>query len=117
MAVEAMRRGALDFMRKPFREQDLLDRINEALDSDAGKRKALVDRQQLNDKIASLTEREQQVFHRVADGEMNKVIAIDLAISERTVEVHRSQVMKKLKVRTLAQLVRIKMELEVSNPI
>ena len=112
MAVEAMRRGALDFMRKPFREQDLLDRINEALDSDAGKRKALVDRQQLNDKIASLTEREQQVFHRVADGEMNKVIAMDLAISERTVEVHRSQVMKKLKVRTLAQLVRIKMELE-----
>ena len=117
MAVEAMRRGALDFMRKPFREQDLLDRINEALDSDAGKRKALVDRQQLNDKIASLTEREQQVFHRVANGEMNKVIAMDLAISERTVEVHRSQVMKKLKVRTLAQLVRIKMELEVSNPI
>ena len=115
MAVEAMRRGALDFMRKPFREQDLLDRINEALDSDAGKRKALVDRQQLNDKIASLTERERQVFHRVADGEMNKVIAMDLAISERTVEVHRSQVMKKLKVRTLAQLVRIKMELEVSN--
>lgn len=115
MAVEAMRRGAMDFMRKPFREQDLLDRINEALDSDAGKRKALVDRQQLNDKIASLTERERQVFHRVADGEMNKVIAMDLAISERTVEVHRSQVMKKLKVRTLAQLVRIKMELEVSN--
>jgi len=112
MAVEAMRRGALDFIRKPFREQDLLDRINEALDFNAGKRKALLDRQQLLGKIALLSEREGEVFHRVADGEMNKVIAFDLGISERTVEVHRSQVMKKLGVRTLAQLVRIKIEAE-----
>ncbi len=113
MAVEAMRRGALDFIRKPFREQDLLDRINEALDFNAGQRKALLDRQQLLSKIALLSEREGEVFHRVADGEMNKVIAFDLGISERTVEVHRSQVMKKLSVRTLAQLVRIKIEAEL----
>lgn len=112
MAVEAMRQGALDFIRKPFREQDLLDRINEALDFDAGKREALQDRQQLLGKIASLSEREGEVFRRVADGEMNKVIAFDLGISERTVEVHRSQVMKKLGVRTLAQLVRIKIVAE-----
>ena len=117
MAVEAMRRGALDFIRKPFREQDLLDRINEALDFNAGKHKALLDRQQLLGKIALLSEREGEVFHRVADGEMNKVIAFDLGISQRTVEVHRSQVMKKLGVRTLAQLVRIKIvaELPVSS--
>ncbi len=113
MAVEAMRRGALDFIRKPFREQDLLDRINEALDIDAGKREKGLDRQQLLGKIASLSERECEVFHRVADGEMNKVIAFDLGISERTVEVHRSQVMKKLGVRTLAQLIRIKIEAEL----
>ena len=113
MAVEAMRRGALDFIRKPFRDQDLLDRINEALDFNAGKRKALLDRQQLLSKIALLSEREREVFHHVADGEMNKVIAFDLGISERTVEVHRSQVMKKLGVRTLAQLVRIKIEAEL----
>ena len=113
MAVDAMRRGALDFIRKPFREQDLLDRINEALEFDAGKRKKDVDRQQLLGKIAALSEREREVFHLVADGEMNKVIAFDLGISQRTVEVHRSQVMKKLGVRTLAQLVRIKIEAEL----
>ncbi len=113
MAVDAMRRGALDFIRKPFREQDLLDRINEALEFDAGKRKKGVDRQQLLGKIASLSEREREVFHRVANGEMNKVIAQDLGISARTVEVHRSQVMKKLGARTLAQLVRIKIEAEL----
>ncbi len=112
MAVEAMRRGGLDFIRKPFREQDLLDRINEALDIDAGKRKKGLDRQQLLGKIASLSAREREVFHLVADGEMNKVIAFDLGISQRTVEAHRSQVMKKLGVRTLAQLVRIKIEAE-----
>ena len=113
MAVEAMRRGALDFIRKPFREQDLLDRINEALAFDAGKRKNMAERQQLVDKVAALSKREHEVFHRVANGEMNKVIAQDLGISARTVEVHRSQVMKKLGVRTLAQLVRIKIEAEL----
>ncbi len=112
MAVEAMRRGALDFIRKPFREQDLLDRINEALAFDAGKRKNMAERQQLVDKVATLSEREREVFHHVANGEMNKVIAQDLGISVRTVEVHRSQIMKKLGVRTLAQLVRIKIEAE-----
>lgn len=110
MAVEAMRRGALDFIRKPFREQDLLDRINEALCINTDKREQLVDRQQVAKKIDLLTEREGEVFQRVAKGEMNKVIAFNLGISERTVEVHRSQVMKKLGVRTLAQLVRLKIE-------
>jgi FixJ family two-component response regulator len=114
MAVEAMRRGALDFIRKPFREQDLLDRISEALEYESGARQYLLDQGELMEKIASLTERELEVFHRVADGEMNKVIGFGLGISERTVEVHRSQVMKKLCVRTLAQLVRIKIKSEMS---
>ena len=65
------------------------------------------------DKVAALSKREHEVFHRVVNGEMNKVIAQDLGISARTVEVHRSQVMKKLGVRTLAQLVRIKIEAEL----
>jgi len=115
MAVEAMRRGALDFIRKPFREQDLLDRINEALEIDSGKRQSEQDRQVVRDKLDSLSVREHQVFLRVADGEMNKVIAQGLSISERTVEVHRSQVMKKLQVRTLAHLVRIKLESELET--
>jgi len=112
MAVEAMRRGALDFIRKPFREQDLLDRINEALASDASKRENIAERQHLLEKVTTLSEREREVFHRVAVGDMNKMIAQDLGISVRTVEVYRSQIMKKLDVRTLAQLVRIKIKVE-----
>ncbi len=116
MAVDAMRRGALDFIRKPFREQNLLDRINEALDIEAGRRKVLGDRQQVLEKIESLSDRERQVFDLVAAGDMNKSIALDLGISERTVEVHRAQVMKKLGIRTLAQLVRFRIESELSEP-
>ncbi len=115
MAVEAMRRGAVDFIRKPFREHDLLDRINEALNLDDDIHKRQEDRQALISKLASLSGRERQVFERVADGEMNKVIAADLNISERTVEVHRGHVMKKLGVNTLAQLVRIKLEAELAE--
>ncbi|GAA4082239.1 response regulator transcription factor [Zhongshania borealis] len=112
MAVEAMRRGAQDFIRKPFREQDLLDTINEALDFNKSCRNKLFDQQEKIDRVALLTEREYEIFSRIADGDMNKVIGIDLGISERTVEVHRSQAMKKLGVRTLAQLVRIKFQTE-----
>ena len=113
MAVEAMRRGALDFIRKPFREHDLLERINEALNLDEDAHKKALDRQELADKLSSLSEREREVFERVADGQMNKVIAADLGISERTVEVHRGQVMKKLGARTLAQLVRMKIQMQL----
>jgi FixJ family two-component response regulator len=114
MAVEAMRRGAVDFIRKPFREFDLLDRINEALAADDTARRHELDRQATADKLSQLSQREYEVFERVADGEMNKVIAADLGISERTVEVHRGQVMKKLGVKTLAQLVRVKIESELA---
>lgn len=107
MAVTAMREGALDFMRKPIREQDLLDRIQQALDYEAGQRDALLDRQAIMARVEALTPREKEVFGRVASGQANKVVGFDLGISERTVEVHRSQVMKKLEVRTLAQLVRV----------
>jgi len=112
MAVEAMRLGALDFMRKPFREQDLLDRIQHALEYEAGMRDVLLDRAKILERIATLTGRELEVFERVVQGQANKVIAIDLGISERTVEVHRAQVMRKLEVRTLAQLVRAKIDSE-----
>ncbi|MDH3756950.1 MAG: response regulator [Gammaproteobacteria bacterium] len=113
MAVEAMRRGALDFIRKPFREHDLLERINEALNLDEDAHRKALNRKDLANKLSSLSEREREVFDRVADGQMNKVIAADLGISERTGEVHRGQVMKKLDARTLAQLVRMKIELQL----
>lgn len=110
MAVEAIRNGALDFMRKPIREQDLLDRLQEAMSLES-------DEHAINERLAiqrealqSLTKRESEVFNLVADGKANKVVAHELDISERTVEVHRSQVMKKLSARSLAELVKIKLE-------
>lgn len=113
MAVQAMRRGAADFIRKPFREQDLLESINDALDLDVCQRENVLYRQQLLDKIAALTEREREVFYHVAAGEINKSIGRDLGISRRTVEAHRNQVMKKLGVRTVTQLVRIKINADL----
>jgi len=112
MAVEAMRRGAIDFLRKPVRESDLLLRIEQALQQESGARDDTRQRHQNRTKLASLTEREGEVFRLVAEGLANKVIAADLGISERTVEVHRAKVMKKLEARTLAQLVRIYLQSE-----
>ncbi|ASJ76570.1 response regulator transcription factor [Granulosicoccus antarcticus] len=107
MAVDAMRNGALDFMRKPIREQDLLDRIQQALSYEAGERSNRATSENLKNLIATLTLKEHEVFKRVADGQANKVIALELGVSERTVEVHRAHVMQKLCVRSLADLVRI----------
>lgn len=108
MAVEAMKRGAIDFIRKPFREQVLLERINEALKIEATEQQQRAARKQLLAKLGTLTAREREIFDLVAEGMMNKVIAIDCGISERTVEVHRSQIMKKLQARSLADLVKAK---------
>ena len=114
MAVEAMRQGAVDFMRKPFQEDDLISRIQQAFEFNADKSNARELKQAMQNKLALLTSRETQVFDLVSQGHANKSIAYDLDISERTVEVHRSKVMKKLEVRTLAQLVRIKIDSEKS---
>ena len=106
MAVEAMRRGALDFLRKPVNETNFIDRIQHALNLESGSWHQRQDRELQQQRIESLTEREREVFELVAQGQANKVVAAELGISERTVEVHRAQVMKKLDARTLAQLVR-----------
>jgi two-component system response regulator FixJ len=113
MAVKAMSRGALDFIRKPFRELDLLDRINEALECNKNAHFKLINKQKMLDKIRSLTARELEVLELVAEGRMNKEIGFELSISDRTVEVHRSQVMKKMGVLTLSQLMRVKIESEL----
>ena len=112
MAVEAMRQGALDFLRKPVNEANFLDRIQQALDQESGSWHLKLDQEQTRQRISLLTDREQEVFQLVAAGIANKAIASDLGISERTVEVHRSQVMKKLGAKTLAQLVRIHLQSE-----
>ncbi len=94
-------------MRKPIREQDLLDRIQQALTYEAGERSNRSTTDNLKSLIATLTPKEHEIFKRVAEGQANKVIALDLGVSERTIEVHRAHVMQKLSVRSLAELVRI----------
>ena len=107
MAVQAMKDGAFDFMQKPFRDQELLDRINAALKLDAENR-ASVDRlADLKQRSDSLTPREREVMALVVDGKANKVIAIDLGLSERTVEIHRANVMEKMGARSVAHLVKM----------
>jgi len=107
MAVEAMREGAFDFVQKPFRDQELLDRINQALDR---YREGLDEqklKQEVLEKLESLTAREREVMDHVVTGHANKVIAMDLDLSQRTVEVHRARVMEKMHARSLAELVRM----------
>ena len=112
MAVDAMKSGALDFIEKPFRDQDLLDRVNEALARD---RKRRADEQKVDSvrkRLATLTPRETEVMQRVVEGQSNKVIAMDLAVSQRTVEIHRANVMQKMGTRSVAMLVRAVQSLE-----
>ena len=112
MAVEAMRKGAVDFIRKPFRDQELLDRIQDALQIDDEQRSQEEELVQAREVVAELTPRELEIFERVCAGQANKVMAIELGISERTIEIHRSQVMHKTGARSLAELVRLKLKLE-----
>jgi FixJ family two-component response regulator len=109
MAVEAMKRGAVEFVQKPFREQDLLDCINRALQVDAGRRESTQEVDTIRDRLATLTPREQQVMEMIVDGKANKVIAFDLNLSQRTVEIHRAHVMEKMQTKSLAELVRMVM--------
>lgn len=107
MAVEAMQHGAVDFIQKPFRDQDLLDRINQALEKDRENRAGLRERDNIRAHIADLTPREKEVLDLVTAGKANKVIAGDLDVSQRTVEIHRARVMEKMGASSLAHLVRM----------
>ncbi|HUY84385.1 MAG TPA: response regulator transcription factor [Steroidobacteraceae bacterium] len=111
MAVQAMKAGAFEFIQKPFREQDLLDKVNHALHHDAENRQTLARRAEVLKHLATLTPRERQVMDLVVDGGANKVIAIDLGLSERTVEIHRAKVMEKMGARSVAHLVKLHMML------
>ncbi len=110
MAVEAMQQGAMDFLQKPFRDQDLLDRINKALERDRAGRELLGNRERLQARLAALTPREREVLKLITAGKANKVIAGDLQLSQRTVEMHRAHVMEKMGANSLAHLVRMVVE-------
>jgi two-component system response regulator FixJ len=111
MAVQAMKEGAFEFIQKPFRDQDLLDRINHALQQDAESRSNLARCADVVRRLETLTPRERQVMDMVVDGSANKVIAIDLNLSERTVEIHRAKVMEKMGARSVAHLVKLQLSL------
>ena len=111
MAVQAMKEGAFEFIQKPFRDQDLLDRINHALKQDAENRSTVARRAEVQHRLQTLTPRERQVMDMVVDGAANKVIAIDLNLSERTVEIHRAKVMEKMGARSVAHLVKLQLTL------
>ena len=110
MAVEAMQHGAVDFIQKPFRDQDLIDRINQALEKDRDNRAGLKERDAIRRRMQQLTPREREVLALVTQGKANKVIAGDLNVSQRTVEIHRARVMEKMGASSLAHLVRMVIE-------
>jgi FixJ family two-component response regulator len=112
MAVQAMRHGAFDFLQKPFRDQDLIDRVQRAFEKDKSNRLGLGRRDHIRQCFESLTAREKEVLRLVTGGKANKVIAGDLGVSHRTVEIHRARVMEKMEAHSLAQLVRMVMELD-----
>ena len=107
MAVEAMQKGAVDFIQKPFRDQDLLDRITEALKTDKERREEQQQHAEVSMRVDRLTNREREVFDLVVTGKPNKVIAYELGVSQRTVEIHRARVMEKMQARSLADLVKM----------
>jgi FixJ family two-component response regulator len=109
MAVEAMQRGAFDFLQKPFGDDDLAERIRRALARDRELRAAIGEKSQIRARLARLTPRERQVLELVAAGKPNKVMAAELGVSQRTVEIHRAHVMKKMGASSLAQLVRMRL--------
>jgi FixJ family two-component response regulator len=115
MAVEAMRAGAVDFLQKPFKDDELIRRVQKALEQDARLREQLSSAGQVRSRFDSLTPREREIAERLADGAANKVIAIDLGLSERTVELHRAHVMQKMGARGLAQLVQMVLQIRQSS--
>jgi two-component system response regulator FixJ len=115
MAVEAMQHGAFDFLQKPFRDQDLLDRVQKALEKDRVNRVQLREKARIQERRESLTPRERESLELMTRGKPNKVMAADLGVSQRTVEIHRARVMEKMGASSLAQLVRMVMDLDQST--
>jgi RNA polymerase sigma factor (sigma-70 family) len=107
MSVRAMKGGAIEFLTKPFRDQDLLDAIRIALERDRGRREHEKEIEELQQRFESMTPREQEVISMVVAGMLNKQIAGQLGTAENTIKVHRSRAMEKMRAQSLADLVRM----------
>lgn len=116
MTAQAMKAGAVEFLTKPFREQELIDAVREAIGRDRVERRRRAELCEIRRLFESLTSRERDVMAKVAAGFLNKQVAAQLGISEITVKVHRAQVMKKMHAKSLADLVRIADRLGASQP-
>ena len=112
MAVEAMQHGAFDFLQKPFRDQDLLDRIQRAIVKDGELRASLGEHSRIRTHLDTLTAREREVLDLLTQGKQNKAIAQDLGVSPRTIEIHRARVMEKMSAQSVAELVRMMLDLK-----
>ncbi|NEV79122.1 response regulator transcription factor [Rhodopseudomonas sp. BR0C11] len=107
MTVRGMKAGAVDFLTKPFRDQEMLDAVSGAIELDRRRRESERKRNEIAQRFDALTPREKQIFELVSAGSMNKNVAADLGLSEITVKIHRGRVMKKMGARSLADLVRM----------
>ncbi len=116
MTVQAMKAGAVEFLTKPFRSQDLLDAIQKALERDRNAREQRAKIEELHSRYRSLTRREREVMNLVVAGLLNKQIAAELGTSEASVKVHRQHVMEKIRAGSLAELVRIAGKLGIPAP-
>jgi FixJ family two-component response regulator len=107
MTVEAMKQGAVDFLTKPANDEDLLAAVRAGIDKDRARRQARAEGFKIQQQIATLTPREREVLRHIIAGKLNKQVAVELGIVEKTIKVHRARVMKKMNVRSLAELVRV----------
>jgi FixJ family two-component response regulator len=114
MSVRAMKAGAIDFLTKPFRDQEMLDAVGQAIEKDRTRRAEEREVNEIRKRFATLSARERQVMALVTAGKMNKQVAGALGLSEITVKVHRGRAMQKMAARTLADLVRMASSLQLS---